>query len=36
LLPAWADSGRFLWPAFLLAFGGLLVATAIRRRPNEE
>lgn len=36
LLPAWADSGRFLWPAFLLAIGGLLVATAIRRRPNEE
>jgi phage shock protein PspC (stress-responsive transcriptional regulator) len=36
LLPAWADSGRFLWPAFVLALGGLLVATAIRRRPNEQ
>jgi phage shock protein C len=36
LLPAWADSGRFLWPAFVLALGGLLVATAILRRPNEQ
>lgn len=36
LLPGWADSGRFLWPAFLLALGGLLVTTAIRRRPEEQ
>ncbi|MEX1168666.1 MAG: PspC domain-containing protein [Chloroflexota bacterium] len=35
-LPNWADSGRFLWPAFILGVGALLVATAIRRRPNEQ
>ena len=35
-LPDWADSGRFLWPAFILGVGALLVATAIRRRPNEQ
>jgi hypothetical protein len=32
----WADGGRFLWPAFILSVGALLVATAIRRRPNEQ
>jgi phage shock protein C len=35
-LPNWADSGRILWPAFILGVGALLVATAIRRRPNEQ
>ena len=35
-LPGWADNGRFLWPAFILGVGALLVATAIRRRPNEQ
>jgi phage shock protein C len=35
-LPDWADSGRFLWPAFILAVGALLVVTGIRRRPNEQ
>jgi phage shock protein C len=35
-LPDWADSGRFLWPAFILAVGALLVFTGIRRRPNEQ
>jgi phage shock protein PspC (stress-responsive transcriptional regulator) len=32
----WADGGRFLWPAFILAVGALLVVTAVRRRPNEQ
>jgi phage shock protein C len=34
-LPDWADSGRFLWPAFILAVGALLVFAGIRRRPTE-
>jgi phage shock protein C len=34
-LPDWADSGRFLWPAFILAVGALLVVAGIRRRPTE-
>ena len=33
-LPGWADHGRFLWPAFILGVGVLLVVTALRRRPN--
>jgi len=32
----WADGGRFLWPAFILSVGALLVVTAVRRRPNEQ
>jgi phage shock protein PspC (stress-responsive transcriptional regulator) len=35
-LPGWADNGRFLWPAFILGVGALLVVTAVRRRPNEQ
>ena len=35
-LPGWADNGRFLWPAFILGIGTLLVVTAVRRRPNER
>ena len=35
LLPSWVDHGSFLWPAFILAVGVLLVVTSIRRRPNE-
>lgn len=35
-LPDWADSGRFLWPAFIVALGALLVITAVRRRPTEQ
>ena len=35
-LPGWADNGRFLWPAFILGIGTLLVVTAVRRRPNEQ
>jgi phage shock protein PspC (stress-responsive transcriptional regulator) len=33
-LPGWADGGRFLWPAFLVGIGALLVATAVRREPT--
>ncbi len=35
-LPSWADQGRFLWPAFILGVGVLLVVTALRRRPTEQ
>ncbi|HEX7472966.1 MAG TPA: PspC domain-containing protein [Candidatus Limnocylindrales bacterium] len=35
LLPAWADGGRFLWPAFIVGIGALLVASAMRREPTE-
>jgi phage shock protein C len=34
-LPEWADGGRFLWPAFIVGIGALLVATAVRRQPTE-
>ena len=34
VLPAWADGGRFLWPAFILGIGALLVASAMRREPT--
>jgi phage shock protein C len=34
-LPALADGGRFLWPAFILGIGALLVATAVRRQSTE-
>lgn len=34
-LPAWADSGRFLWPAFILGIGAILVASAVRREPTD-
>ncbi len=35
LLPAWADHGRFLWPAFILGIGALLVLSAVRRDPTK-
>ena len=35
LLPSWADSGHFLWPAFIVGIGVLLVATAMRREPTN-
>ncbi len=35
LLPEWADGGRFLWPAFIVGIGALLVATSVRRQPTE-
>ena len=35
-LPAWADSGRFLWPAFIVGIGALLVASAVRREPTQS
>ncbi len=34
-LPDWLDHGRFLWPAFVIGIGVLLVASAVRRRPTE-
>lgn len=36
LLPTWADGGRFLWPAFILGIGALLVASAVRRQPTDS
>ncbi len=35
LLPGWADQGRFLWPAFILGLGVLLVAVSMRRQPKQ-
>jgi phage shock protein C len=34
-LPAWADGGQFLWPAFIVGIGILLVVTAMRRDPTD-
>ncbi|HEX7951002.1 MAG TPA: PspC domain-containing protein [Candidatus Limnocylindrales bacterium] len=34
-LPAWADHGRFLWPAFILGIGAILVFNAVRREPTK-
>jgi phage shock protein C len=34
-LPAWVDGGRWLWPAFILGIGAILVASAVRREPTE-
>jgi len=36
LLPAWADSWRYLWPVFLIGIGGVLLAGALRRQSTEE
>jgi phage shock protein C len=36
VLPDWADHGRFLWPAFILGIGALLVASAVRRDASES
>lgn len=35
VLPAWTDSWRYLWPAFLVGIGVLLVVGAIRREPTN-
>jgi phage shock protein PspC (stress-responsive transcriptional regulator) len=35
-LPAWADSGRFLWPAFIVGLGALLVLAGVRREPTSS
>ena len=36
LVPAWTDSWRYLWPAFLVGVGGLLIAWAVRRgQPGQ-
>jgi hypothetical protein len=34
-LPGWADHGRFLWPAFILGIGAILLLTAMRREPTK-
>lgn len=36
VLPGWADGGRFLWPAFILGIGALLVISAVRRGSSES
>jgi phage shock protein C len=36
LLPGWGDRGRILWPAFILGIGAILVASAVRREPNQS
>jgi len=36
VLPDWADHGRFLWPAFILGIGALLVVSAMRRESTES
>jgi phage shock protein C len=35
-LPAWAESGRVLWPAFIVGLGAILVLTGVRREPNAS
>jgi phage shock protein C len=34
LLPEWARGAHFLWPAFIVGLGVLLVASAVRRDPS--
>ena len=34
VLPGWADHGRFLWPAFIVGLGALLVLGAVRREST--
>ena len=36
LLPAWADNGRFLWPAFILGIGAILVVSGLRRESTQS
>ncbi len=36
VLPNWADHGRFLWPAFILGIGAILVLTSMRREPTDS
>ena len=35
-LPAWVDSGRFLWPAFIVGLGAILVLAGVRREPTAS
>jgi phage shock protein PspC (stress-responsive transcriptional regulator) len=35
-LPSWADGGRFVWPAFILGIGTLLVVSAVRRESTDS
>ena len=34
-LPGWADHGRFLWPAFILGIGAILVLNAVNRESTK-
>jgi phage shock protein C len=36
LLPTWTDSWRYLWPAFLVGVGTLLIAWAVRRGEPDQ
>lgn len=36
LLSAWSNSWRYLWPAFLVGIGALLVFGAVRREPTDS
>jgi phage shock protein C len=36
LVPAWTDSWRYLWPAFLVGVGGLLIAWAVRGARADQ
>jgi phage shock protein C len=35
LLPAWSNSSHYLWPAFIIGIGALLVVNAVRREPTN-
>lgn len=36
VLPDWAAGGHFLWPAFIVGIGVILVASAVRRDPTAS
>lgn len=36
LLPTWTDSWRYLWPAFLVGVGALLIGWAVRRGQPDQ
>jgi phage shock protein PspC (stress-responsive transcriptional regulator) len=35
LVPGWSHSWRYLWPAFLVGVGVLLIVGAMRREPTD-
>jgi len=36
IVPGWAHSWRYLWPAFLVGVGVLLIVGAMRREPTDR